>query len=176
MGTRGGFSLVECLLVVALLAVLAGLAAPSLRGLLLDARMTMAVNAAVHAVHAARVLARTGLGDAVLCRSIDAARCAAAGDWSVGWIVFVNGDGDEPPQVDAGERVALVQPAGTGLTVASNRAAYVLRPWGLRATNGTLVFCDARGAAAARAVIIGPTGRPRVSRRRAGGAALACPA
>jgi hypothetical protein len=41
--------------------------------------------------------------------------------------------------------------------------------------NGTVTFCDTRGPAAARAVIISYTGRPRVSDRGPGRRPLVCP-
>jgi hypothetical protein len=41
--------------------------------------------------------------------------------------------------------------------------------------NGTIVFCDARGSAHARAIIISHTGRPRVAQRDADGKPLRCP-
>jgi hypothetical protein len=58
-------------------------------------------------------------------------------------------------------------------TIVSNRPFYELRPAG-RSTNGTVVFCDRRGAAAARAVIVSFTGRPRVDTRDADGRPLRC--
>lgn len=175
MRANRGIGLTDVLLALGLLAVLAGAGVPALRGLLLEARMAAAVNALVHGIHAARTLARGGNRDAVVCRSDGTARCAGTGDWAGGWIVFVNDDGDEPPQVDAGERIVTWQQPAAGLRARSNRVAYVLRPWSLRATNGTVVFCDGRGAAGARAVIVSTTGRPRVARRSAAGQPLACP-
>lgn len=172
---NAGATLAELLVAVAVVALVLGLGVPALRGLLLDARLAAAVNALVHSVHLARQEAQRDLRDVVVCRSTDGRGCAPPGDWSSGWIVFVNRDGDEPPVVDAPEPVLhATGPVGPA-RVASNRRAYVLRPYTLRATNGTVVFCDERGAAHARAVILSYTGRPRVSRRQAGGQPLACP-
>jgi type IV fimbrial biogenesis protein FimT len=60
-------------------------------------------------------------------------------------------------------------------TVISNRPYYEFRP-GRRSTNGSIVFCDGRGAVAARAVIVSYTGRPRVARVDAEGRPLKCAA
>ncbi len=173
-GSRG-ITLVEMLLAIGLMALLSGVAMPMIRTLLLEARMTGAVNALVHGVHAARRLAQTEMRDAVVCRSMAAAQCAPPGDWGDGWIVFVNRDGDEPPRVDADETVFLTYQRQADLSVSSNRRAYVLHPAYLRATNGTVVFCDERGAGSARAVVVSTTGRPRVTRRAASGKPLTCP-
>ncbi len=175
MHPHRGIALVDVVLALALVGVLAGLGVPALYTLVLESRMTTAVNGLVHAVHAARTLARSSDTDAVVCRSTGAAQCMGAGDWAAGWIVFVNTDGDDPPRVDAGERVVAWQDRATNLTATSNRTAYVLRPWSLRATNGSVIFCDARGATAARAVIVSTTGRPRVARRTGAGKPLTCP-
>lgn len=171
-----GITLIEMLVALAVAAVLAGAATPLCRSLLLEARMTAAVNALVHGVHAARRLAHTQLRDAVVCRSMNGRQCAAPGDWSAGWIVYVNRDGDDPPAVDPGEPVVAAHEGPLPLAVTSNRRAFVVRPFQLRATNGTVVFCDARGPAGARAVVVSYTGRPRVTRQGAGGRPLACPA
>lgn len=171
-----GLTLLEMLVALVVLAVLSGAAIPFMRTLLLEARMTEAVNALVHAIHAARQLAQAEMRDAVVCRSTSALQCAPPGDWSDGWIVFVNRDGDEPPAVDKGEPIVLAHQRGPVLSMTSNRRAYVLHPSYLRATNGTVVFCDERGGDSARAVVVSYTGRPRVSDRSASGKRLACPA
>lgn len=175
MNLHRGIGLIDVVLALALVGALAGLGVPALHTLVLETRMTTAVNDLVHAVHAARTLAHSADVEAVVCRSTGAAQCTGVGDWAAGWIVFVNADGDDPPRVDDGERIVTWQEKATNLKATSNRAAYVLRPWSLRATNGSVIFCDARGATAARAVIVSTTGRPRVARRTAAGKPLTCP-
>ena len=102
MRRAAGITLVEMLIVIGIVAVLATAATPLLRGLVLDARMTAAVNALVHAIHLARQEAQKDLRDVVICRSVDALQCAPPGNWSSGWIAFVNRDRDDPPVVDPG--------------------------------------------------------------------------
>jgi type IV fimbrial biogenesis protein FimT len=58
-------------------------------------------------------------------------------------------------------------------TITSNRPYYEFRV-GRRSTNGTVVFCDRRGTAAARSVIVSYTARPRVADRDADGRPLQC--
>lgn len=168
------FTLLEMLVGLGLAALLAMAAATASRHWLLEARMVGAVNGLVHAIHLARAAALAESRDVVLCRSTDGAQCAPAGDWTSGWLVFVNRDGDEPPTVGPGERILAASGRQPLASIRSNRRAYTLRPHALRATNGTLVFCDERGAARARAVIVSYSGRPRLSRRAADGATLQC--
>ncbi len=171
-----GLTLLELLIAISLAAVLAAAGAPLFRAALLEARMAAAVNALVHTAHLARNAAQVDVRDVVVCRSIDALQCAQPGNWSSGWIAFVNRDHDDPPAVDDDERILQASGGQPLQTIRSNRRAYVLRPSPRRATNGTVVFCDARGAAEARAVIISYSGRPRVARRSATGQPLSCPA
>lgn len=175
MRTAPGMTLVELLAVIGIMAVTLVVATPFLRNLLLDARMTGAINALIHVVHLARQEAQRDLRDVVVCPSATGSTCAPPGNWSSGWIAFINEDGDDPPQVDAGEAILHATQQQALRFITSNRRAYVLRPYALRATNGTVVFCDERGRAAARAVIISYTGRPRVAARTAGDQPLTCP-
>jgi type IV fimbrial biogenesis protein FimT len=89
-------------------------------------------------------------------------------------MVFVDQDNDSPPRLDGDETLLLhYLPAMQG-SIRSNRAHYIFRPYYRRSTNGTVIFCDRRGSAAARAVIVSYTGRPRVSSTDAGGRRLNC--
>lgn len=170
-----GLTLLEVLVVTSLLALLASLALPHLEVLVLDSRMTTAANTLVHSIHLARQAAITSVHEVVLCRSTDGEHCLGAGDWTNGWMVFTNLDQDSPPTVDAGEPVLQVQDRQHLSSVTSNRASYIVRPFPQRSTNGTVVFCDRRGAAHARAVILSYSGRPRISRHAPDGRPLHCP-
>jgi hypothetical protein len=98
------------------------------------------------------------------------------GEWEGGWIVFVNLDRDSPPKIDAPEPVLHRQAPLPVARLTANRAAFSFRPFDKASTNGTAVYCDRRGRAEARAIIVSPSGRPRVSTRNASGGALTCPA
>ncbi len=165
----------ELLATLAVVAIVATAVVPWVGDLWLDARRSAAVNDLVHAFHFARQEAHRDLRDVVICRSTNSQRCADAGPWQDGWLVFINQDGDDPPRRDANETVLWATAAQPGLTITSNRTAWILRPFPLRATNGTLVFCDRRGPRSARAVIVSYTGRPRLATRTAAGRPLSCP-
>jgi len=176
MCKSAGITLLELLTTLCVLAVLAALAAPSFRSLRLDAGRTAAVNGLLHSVFLARSEAIKRGEIVTVCRSSDGQRCNhVAADWSSGWIVFVNRDRDDPPQRDAAEDLIVSAEGWRGGTITSNRPAYSFRPGTQGVVNGTLVFCDARGSAHARALIISHTGRPRVAQRTAEGKPLRCP-
>jgi len=162
MNRNNAFSLIELMLALAVLATISIFAVPGFSTLLQNIRMSSNVNELIHSLHRARQNARvTGIAT-VICSSHDGQQCLAHSDWADGWLMFANADGDEPPQVDSGDRILHTAGPAKGLHIFGNRQAFIMRPFGLRSTNGTLVWCDRRGSAHARAVIVSYTGKPRV--------------
>lgn len=161
-----GFNLFELMLTLSIASVLLGIAVPSFQGVMLDSRRSTAVNAFVHSVFVARSSAITYNRTVSICRSVDGATCSNnTASWEFGWIVFMNGDRDDPPAIDSGERILFVQHALPGATISSNRRAYSFKSYAHAVVNGTIVLCDRRGSTEARAVIINTAGRTRVSNR-----------
>lgn len=171
-----GVTLLELMISLTILAILGGLAAPSFTGMWHDAQRTTAVNGFIHSVFLARSVAAQSSRTVTICRSTDTQTCSHRTDgWQAGWIVFVDADDDQPPMRDPNERVLEVFQAWPGGTITSNRPSYSFRPDIHRVVNGSLVFCDRRGPAHARAVIINSAGRPRVSSVDSNGRPLRCP-
>ena len=175
MCKAAGMTWVELLTTLAILAVLATLAAPSLHALHLNGRRVAVVNGFLHTLFVARSEAVRRAQIVSVCRSSDGQRCEPGADWSIGWIAFVNRDRDDPPERDAAEELIARSAGWPGGSITSNRGAYSFRPVIQGVVNGTVVFCDARGSAHARAIIISHTGRPRVAQRDADGKPLRCP-
>ena len=149
---------------------------PAFRTFLLDARQTADVNSWILAVQIARSEAAKRGRPVIVCKTDDTLRCGDAGlPVDAGWMVYVNLDDESPPQRSATEPLLYVHAAELTGTVTTNRRYYEFRP-GRRSTNGTTVFCDRRGAPAAKAVIVSYTGRPRVARVDADGRPLRCAA
>lgn len=171
-----GFTLLELIVTLSIAGVLLGLAVPAFGGMWRNSQRTVAVNALVHGIFLARSTALTRRHTVTICRSPDGQACSnGTADWQHGWMVFVNLDRDEPPIRDDNEPVLAVQAAwGTG-TITSNRRSYSFRPHQHRVVNGTVVFCDRRGSAEARAIIINSAGRPRVAKRDSENRPLRCP-
>ena len=173
----GGMSLLELLVAISIAAIVTTTAVPFFGNLLADQHRTSILNGLVHAVHLARSESAKRGRDAVICASANGRSCSGDGNgWRQGWIIFVNSDRDRPPRVDPGEAVLLHNTGTAAATLAGNRSAFVFRPFGKRATNGTLVYCDRRREAAARALVISYTGRPRVAAEGPAGRDLDCPA
>ena len=167
MHRQDGLTLAELLIAIALVAILAGLGLPALDRALLDARRTAAMESLLRAVWFARAEALRRGRPVVLCASGGMDRCSDdAAAWSLGWLVV---PGDTPETLL--RRGAGAQDPRARLL--ANRSAFHFQPFERRSTNGTLAWCDRRGEAAARAVVIAPTGRPRLER---GAGSLSCPA
>lgn len=171
-----GFSLMEVLTSISVLAILGTLAAPSFVTAIQNSKRANAVNSYLHALFLARSEAIKRGTIVSVCKSPDGQRCVnRAPSWSDGWIVFVNHTRDEPPVRDEDEPVLAVYEGWPEGQITSNRAAFSFRPNRQGVVNGTVVFCDSRGSAEARAIIVSHSGRPRISKRDASNRPLRCP-
>ena len=118
--STAGFTLVELMVVVSLLAILMGLAAPSFARLAKAAAISSAVNQFLADMRFARSEAVRRGGGVVLCRSEDPESaeptCSSSLDsagWASGWIVFndINGNGERNPD----EGLIRIQARQTGV-------------------------------------------------------------
>lgn len=168
-----GFTLYELLVTLLLVALLAGLATPSLSAMMARQQQRVEINALFHAIHLARkesILKRKVVS---LCPSSDGNTCLPGSDWSMGWLMFENADRDSPPQVDPGETV-LTSHRVNDFHIVANRSGFTLRATFQRATNGTFVLCDPQSRIAPLALVVSYTGRPRVARHTTDGELYTC--
>ena len=176
MCRTAGTTLVELLTTLTIVAVLATVAIPSFHTFHLNNQRATVVNGFLHSLFLARSEAIKRGHIVSVCRSSDGRNCESrSGDWRGGWIVFANRDRDDPPERDSGEDLIASSGGWPDGSITSNRGAYSFRPTTQGVVNGTIVFCDSRGSAYARAIIISHTGRPRVAQRDSEGKPLRCP-
>ena len=176
MRASQGVSLLELLTAISVFAILGAIAMPGLSNLRHDAERTAAVNGFIHAMFLARSEAIKRGSVVSLCKSTDGNACMNKNaDWNAGWMVFANTDRDDPPVRDKDEPVLSVYAGWPEGHITSNRLAYSFRPTTQGVVNGTILFCDPRGSAHARAIIVSHTGRPRVSQRNSSNKPLRCP-
>jgi type IV fimbrial biogenesis protein FimT len=169
-----GYTLIELVLGLAVVATTLAWGVPSFGTLLRDAARTREVNQFVHAVYVARSEAIKRNGVVSLCPSRNGATCSPSAQWTTGWLLFVNLDRDTPAARDSGEPLLRVYEPWDAGHISSNRSTLSFRPFGQMGVTATVTFCDDRGSRAARAVIISQTGRPRISSRSASGGSLIC--
>lgn len=172
-----GYTLIELLVTTVVAALLAAVAVPSMRTLILSHRMSTQVNTLVTHLYLGRSEAVTRNRQVVICKSADGHTCDSLAHWDEGWILFVDKDRDEQrDSQDALLRVHGPLPSGLSLRYAgfpSNRYM-TFEPIGISNANGSFVFCDERGAAGARAVVVSKTARARIATRRSNGDPLTC--
>ena len=172
--SRPGFSLYELLITIGIASTLLAIGVPSFASLAARNRLYVEINALFHAIHVARKESIMRRQVVSICPSPDGAQCLPGRDWSAGWIMFNNRDRDEPPWVDPDEPVLQVHRVSSAVRLIANRRGFTLRATFKRATNGTIVACDAASRAPPRALVISYTGRPRVAFRNTRGQPYSC--
>lgn len=101
--TNRGFTLMELMFAVTILAILLGFGVPTFRQIIENNRLVTQNNEIVTALNLARSEALRRAGDVTMCASTDGATCSEDTDWSSGWIVFVDSNADgtiaDPEQI-----------------------------------------------------------------------------
>ncbi|GAB2494185.1 hypothetical protein GCM10027084_04490 [Pseudoxanthomonas sangjuensis] len=171
---HSGFTLIEALIAMAVLAILAALALPATGNAIAAANAGEARTALLEGMTLAVRHAAVAGTHVVACPG-DSGGCRDNIDWSGGWIVFADGNADRVLQ--PGERILREQPAladGVHLRSTAGRTRLVFQANGGNAgSNVTFTLCDKRGAAHATALVLANDGRLRASKPTAT-AAAAC--
>jgi len=172
-----GFTLIELLVALAVAGLIFGIALPGLSGALEGARATDAkaglLTSATVAISRASATGRR----TVLCPSADGSICDTHPDWSQGWIVFVDRDGNREREPD--ETLVYRQPRLGGkvrLRSTEGRTRIVFQGSTSNAgSNVTFTLCDGRGPARAEAIVLNNQGRLRYGTPTESGLAATCP-
>jgi type IV fimbrial biogenesis protein FimT len=157
-----GFTVLECLVVLSLLAILLTQGVPALRDYGLRQRMS----AAMHALHSHLALARndavrSGV-DIVVCPGHKSSGCRADSNWDSGWLVFEDSNGDHVYQ--SGEDLLATEPGLEHMMIRSNGGRRYVRfvaNGSSPGSNSSISFCDLRGSSSARKLVISNLGRIR---------------
>lgn len=163
-----GFTLVELLVTVALLAILLTLAAPSFTAMMRNNRMLALSNELVASLNFARAEAVKRAANVTVCKTADAAAanpvCTTSGEWGSGWLVFVD-DGITGVVDGTDLRLQVAQPDGgdariTGDASFADYVFYNSRGAVGNGTGGAITLCL---AGIRRDIAVNATGRVKVS-------------
>ncbi|HHJ16839.1 MAG TPA: prepilin-type N-terminal cleavage/methylation domain-containing protein [Gammaproteobacteria bacterium] len=159
MKNAHGFTLVELMVTLTVIAILATVAVPSFTNTIKDNRMVAQINRLAGSLAIARSDAIRFGREATVCVSSDQATCTGETNWELGWMVWVDLNGNN--LMDAGEERQFVEGMPGGMTFTSNTGTseFVYSTQGT-AASGTLELCDDRTAETGRQVRVSSTGRP----------------
>lgn len=173
---QNGITLIECLVVVAILGVLVAIGVPSMAQMQRQLRGSSYVYAFMTSIHLTRSEAIKKRHRVTMCPSADGLVCSPFQAWSAGWVVF--DDANANGLRDSHEALIAVQPAmrhgwtATGNTPVQRHISYVATGHSRQIPNadgsgggfmaGTVTFCPPPGhSLPATRVVINSMGRPR---------------
>ncbi|MCD6706283.1 MAG: GspH/FimT family pseudopilin [Thiobacillus sp.] len=133
--------------------------------MVLNNRIAAQANQVITALNYARSEAVKRAVPATVCSTNGGAACAGSKNWSTGWLVFADADGDGT--VDAGETVLRVWPALGGnntLNTVTNTKITFTATGVATGFNDIFNLCDTNGVAGSRTVSINAMGRSYVKK------------
>ena len=175
-----GFSLIELLVCIAILAIFTTVAVPSYSALVQRQEMTTAVNGMVHLLNLARMEAIKRQTFMTICPTADNKNCST--DWNLPLMLFEDPNKDEH-RTDNEQLLRVLEPRSSTQWTANRNYVQYQASGLINGTNASLVYCPQSGEARyARRIIINIGGRVRLSADRDGdgihegsnGAALSC--
>ncbi|HET6806476.1 MAG TPA: GspH/FimT family pseudopilin [Frateuria sp.] len=160
-----GVTLVEQVMVVAVLAVLVGIASPSLAGLVRRGRTRSAQADFLEALGFARSEAVLRSTRVLFCPSRDRVHCSDENRWDGGWLVGFDRNHDNQPDA-APLRVGGAHAHLRILSSASRRHVAFLPDGSAAGSNLSLLFCAPGDGREALGLVVSNSGRVRGSRPR----------
>ena len=156
-----GFTLVEQIMVIAILAVLASVAAPSLNSVLKRSQVRTGQQDLIVSLNHARNRAITANTSTILCPTVDGARCIDADVWDSGWLLAHDADRDNQPDGDPLQVVLRPQRDMRLRSTAGRRRVRFQSDGSAGGSNVTVIICTAGDSANALVAVVSVAGRIR---------------
>jgi type IV fimbrial biogenesis protein FimT len=162
---QGAWTLVEVLIILAVVSILITAAVPPMQDFITHNRMSTAVNTFISSLYLARSEAVKRAQNVKVCPTTDYVKCTGGSDWDPGWMVFL--DVNDNDSVDLISDVVLQQnpalPSRFRIIGSGGRSDAVFHSTGHAAgSNNTFKFCDTREVANTRKVYLSNEGRIRL--------------
>lgn len=165
----GGFTLIELMIVLVVLAVLVSVAIPTFRDATLASRLNASANNMISSIHLARSEAIKRNAVMKICASTNSTSCTAGAAMEAGWIVMPAAAGAVPVLVQQAVSGGIRLIAKSGTTSISE---IQFQPTGLGVTPTTvsILVCRATPSAGSqeRLISVSATGKPSVKRTETG--------
>lgn len=162
-----GFTLIEQIMVLAIVAILTGAAAPSLQRLMSHNELQVAQTDVIGALQRARESAVISGKRSLFCPTRDGGNCSDDTRWEDGWLVGHDSDGDgqpdhQPMHVGPSHRGKLIIQSSNGRRIVHFRSDGTAG-----GSNLTLLFCQPAHPDDALLVMVSNAGRIRGARASA---------
>lgn len=159
MRTNQGFTLIECLIALAVLAILLAAASPSMREMKTRNELQSMQHAVLSSAQAARGFAVARREQVTLCASANGLSCGGGSNWSHGWLMYA--ERNRNSRYDAGDELLQVQQNASPIEISASRVNLHYRPDGSASgSNLTIKLCVA-GRSSGHAVVVANSGRIR---------------
>ena len=159
-----GFTLIELMVTISILAILLMIAVPSFNEATLGSKLSSFANNLVASSHLARSEAIKRNALVAICASSDGATCAESSNWEQGWII----------RAADGTVIQHQQALPAGFKVTTGGASEVrFQPSGVGSDAATFTVCrySPKAGSQERVVDISVTGRPSVKKTTTGSCA-----
>ncbi len=155
-----GFTLIEAMVVLAIMGILLGMAIPSFNWLVIDTEMRTATNSMRRSLNLARKEAVTRYRDIRICASSDGENCNESANLGVGWIVYADLSPD--PYRTSADPLIQAQPPLPNVTIKYNQGLQLLfNRHGRFGQNGSIHFCPTNSDSAPKRLVVIHSGRVR---------------
>jgi type IV fimbrial biogenesis protein FimT len=158
---RNGFSLIELMVVLAVISILMSIGVPSFRTLMADNQITNSSNELLYALQIARTEAVKRNSMVSLCPSSDQSTCTGNGSWHVGWIIFIDTNNNGARE-NAEEIIRVQNALDTTVTLAGPNAIQYATGGYLSPAAMTTIQASATGSTNNKWVCLTAIGKAKV--------------